>query len=114
MYKDVQLRKMVGASSKRLLFPYAIFTVLGLVIMALEEYVVNGNNPVTLGFLKNEVLLFFNWSTLFPTMACWFLLSLFVVRILFALAYKKNTPPHLFAVHICRSRIFSLLFFCPK
>lgn len=100
MFKAVELRKVARSSSKRLLFPYAIFTVLGLAIMALEENVVNGNNPVTLGFLKNEVLLFFKWSTLFPTMACWFLLSLFVVRIVFALAYKKNTPPFVCCPHL--------------
>ena len=50
----------------------------------------NDGNPLSLAFIKNEFWWFVNWSTLFPTMACWFLLALFVVRLTFSIIIKKR------------------------
>lgn len=94
MFKERPVKAVARSSAKRLLVPYVFFTLVGLLMMACEEYFLKGNNPMTLGFLKDEFWWLVNWSTLFPSMICWFLLSLFVVRVAYAGLSRTQITPH--------------------
>lgn len=93
MFKERPIKTVVRNSAKRLLIPYMFFTFMGLVITACQEFFLEGNNPLTIGFLKDEFWWLINWSTLFPSMACWFLLSLFVVRVVYVSLPRNRLPP---------------------
>ena len=93
MFKERPIKTVVRNSAKRLLIPYMFFTFMGLVITACQEFFLEANNPLTIGFLKDEFWWLINWSTLFPSMACWFLLSLFVVRVVYVSLPRNRLPP---------------------
>ncbi len=94
MFKLRPVKAVAYISARRLLVPYVSFTFVGLVILACQEFFVNGN-PLTFGFFKDQFWWLVNWSTLFPSMACWFLLSLFVVRVSYAVMAKRKMPPQI-------------------
>lgn len=99
VFKDRPTKDVARSSFRRLLVPYFAFSLIGIAIMGLQQYVL-GHNPFSLWFLKYE----FNWllenSTFFPTQACWFLLSLFIVRVVYSSIHKKKLAPPIAIVAI--------------
>lgn len=99
VYKERSVKEVVRSSFKRLLVPYMIFSVFGFLIMALQK-LLQGFNPVSLEFLSEEFWWLVNKETFFPTQACWFLLSLFVVRVAYSFLQSIKFPPYTIIVAI--------------
>ncbi len=95
MFRERPLKEVIRFSAKRLLVPYMAFLALGFMIQALAQYV-RGYNPLALDFLKEQFLHVLYNEGLYPTLACWFLLSLFVVRVAYSVLMSVNliSPPH--------------------
>lgn len=79
-FKKRDSRTMRTKSAKRLLIPYGIFCILGIVIDFVLKYF-EDNFPGVIFFAKNEIHTFLTTSIVWSTGASWFLLSLFLVRI---------------------------------
>ena len=89
MFKDRPTKEVISSSFKRLLVPYMAFSVIGCAIMALQQWVL-GHDPFSMWFLKHEIEWLLANSTFFPTQACWFLLTLFVVRVVYSRLHKNT------------------------
>lgn len=91
MHKKSSFKEVINKSTKRLLVPYFIFLLIGLLIDCLGKFTGNGSLTI-LVFLKEEFETVTNTSILWPTGASWFLLSLFVVRFSFNYLFTKVHP----------------------
>lgn len=93
VFRERPMKEVIRSSARRLLVPYLVFSFLGFIVMALQKYI-QGYNPTSLDFLKEQFWRLLNNEAFFPTLACWFLLSLFVVRVAYsALQNAKTLPP---------------------
>ena len=79
MHRFCRTKELFKKSFKRLLLPFLFFLVLGFILDIICKRV----NPFSSSFLISEVLQIVNGQVLWPTAAAWFLLSLFIARILF-------------------------------
>jgi len=97
MFKDRNVMDTFKSSAKRLLLPYFVFLIIGL----LCEAYFNSQQQVPASFslfLKTRLLEIVDKSTLEAVSPCWFLLSLFVVRVVFQMCVKLKISPILLAV----------------
>lgn len=91
MHKKQPSRIVIQKSVKRLLVPYAIFILLGVLLHGFLGIIKN-NHITAIAFIKDE-LIHYLYTSEIPTVApIWFLLSLFVVRILFNYLVSKAHP----------------------
>jgi peptidoglycan/LPS O-acetylase OafA/YrhL len=82
MHKNQPSRILLQKSVKRLLVPYAIFILLGVVLQGFIN-IINNNQITATAFLKDEIVHFLYTAEIPTVAASWFLLSLFVVRLIF-------------------------------
>lgn len=96
MFKDRNVMDTVKSSAKRLLLPYIVFLMFGLLIEAYFNTL--HDVPLTFAaFLKTRLLEIVDKSTFEVVGPCWFLLSLFVVRVVFQMCVKLRISPILLA-----------------
>ena len=91
MYKETNSKTFISKSAKRLLVPYLIFILLGMLLEILFskfEY----NAPSIPSILRGGIAEILRKTTVYPTQAVWFLISLFFTRIVFNLLYHKLHP----------------------
>lgn len=82
---------LLQKSVKRLLVPYAIFILLGVLLHGIIK-IINDNQLAATAFFKDEIVHFL-YTAEIPTVApIWFLLSLFVVRLIFNVLVSKAHP----------------------
>lgn len=85
-YKDKPIKAVIKSSAKRLLVPWAVFNVIGIVVMGLQAY--RGLGLSLFPPLLNSIeVIAFN-EAIWADLPLWFLLSLFAVRVAFAILYK--------------------------
>lgn len=102
VFKSKSLRKCIKTSIIRLLVPFCIFNAIG---VAWDLYIAY-NNAHAIGeklhwnYLTYELTIIRDYQSSFTSLACWYLYTLFVVRILFQLLYNKIPPAFLFVVGI--------------
>lgn len=94
MFRDKNVMDTIKSSAKRLLVPYLFFNFLGLLCEAYFKILLDGPSV----FLKNRLLEIVNESTLFAVGPCWFLISLFVVRVVFHICIKYRIVPGIIIV----------------
>lgn len=82
MHKEKPLKDILYKSYKRLLVPYLIFLFIGFVLDGVIKFSLYEHYSVT-SFIKEEFITVIKKSVLHPTAVSWFLLSLFVVRLVF-------------------------------
>ena len=88
MHKENTSKDIIRKSTKRLLVPYLIFLVIGIMLNIL--FLKLEHTPLNISqFFKGEIALILSTSTVWPTAAIWFLLSLYFARITFNLLYQK-------------------------
>lgn len=94
-FKDKPIKAVIKSSAKRLLVPWTVFNAIGIVVMVLQAYFGSGLSLFPLLMTSMEVIAFNEaiWADL-PLL---FLLSLFVVRIVFVVLYR------------CRVNVWALL-----
>lgn len=91
MHKENTSKDIIRKSTKRLLVPYLIFLVIGIMLNIL--FLKLEHTPLNISqFFKGEIALILSTSTVWPTAAIWFLLSLYFARITFNLLYQKIHP----------------------
>lgn len=90
MHKKQSTKEIVRKSTKRLLVPYLFFLLLGFFI----DLIIKASTSEFgfISFTMSEIMTFMTTSVLGSTAAIWFLLSLFVVRILFNFSCCKIHP----------------------
>ena len=97
MYKSRTIKDVIKVSVKRLLVPYVVFLLLGFLCDVYLETL--HDNPSSFSnFFKTKLWEIINKSTLEAAGPCWFLLSLFVVRIAFQLCTKYRFSPIIIAI----------------
>ena len=92
MHKETKLKDIIRKSTKRLLIPYLIFLIIGIMLDILFFKFEHDLPLNTIIFLKGEIVLILSTSTVWPTAAIWFLISLYFTRITFNLLYHKIHP----------------------
>lgn len=96
MFRDRNVKDVVKVSAKRLLLPYVFFLFVGLVI---EAYLQSLSSPVVIcDFFSAKFWQIVNNSVLDSVAPCWFLLSLFVARVVFQICMKHLIAPSIIAV----------------
>lgn len=91
VHKDVPTKEIIKKSKKRLLYPYLIFLLLGFVLDFIVKYCKTPEFTF-LPFFQEETITFITNSTLWPTASAWFILTLFIVRIVFNVLNHKVHP----------------------
>lgn len=85
----------IKSGFKRLIIPYIIFTIIGI---SWELYIAIKTGSFGKSWIYNEIITLCDHECCWTSMACWFLLSLFFVRILFQLLYNYSLHPFIIAV----------------
>lgn len=95
-YKPKPLKEVVKDSYKRLLVPFCVFSFLGHLLYCLCLYLKGDSNIIhyTLSFIK--AILFSGASQ--GNQPIWFLLSLFIVRIVYSYITARKVPAHIIAI----------------
>ena len=92
MFRNKNVIETIKKSAKRLLVPYLVFMLLGLICEAYFESL--GKAPLSIPvFLYYKFWYIVNHSYLESVVPCWFLLSLFIVRVVFQMCIKIRIPP---------------------
>lgn len=91
VHKDISTKEVVKKSKKRLLVPYLVFLLLGFILDFIVKLVKVPDFSIP-SFLQEETMTFLTNTTLWPTAASWYLLSLFVVRVVFNILYHRMHP----------------------
>lgn len=99
MHKGTSTKAIFQKSARRLLIPFLLFLLLGLLLDGWIQSAKIDFNGIS--FIKGEFTTFLTNSTLRPTAASWFLLSLFVARIGFNVLYKRIHPIIITIVFAC-------------
>lgn len=89
MHKKESTKELFRKSKKRLLVPYLIFLLFGLLLDFIIRFINNENLTV---ILIKETFFCSKSAVVASTAASWFLLSLFAVRLLFNYLEKKVSP----------------------
>ena len=100
MHKDTSTKQILHKSIKRLLVPFLIFLLIGLLLDGWIQYTKN-IDFVFVSFIKGEIVTFLTFALLWPTGASWFLLSLFIARICFNILQKRIHPIIISIVFAC-------------
>ena len=95
MHKKQPQKELMKKSAKRLLVPYAIFLLLGLLLDSIIKFTTNDHLTI-MAFLKSETIHFLYTAEVSPVAASWFLLSLFVVRLVFNKFCSLVRPIYIF------------------
>lgn len=85
-FREKEIKAVVKSSAKRLLIPWAVFNAIGIIVMGVKAYYELGFSTIPFLITSMEVVAFN--EAIWADLPLWFLLSLFVVRILFVLLYK--------------------------
>lgn len=110
MHKETSSNsEMLKKSAKRLLVPFVIFLMIGVLLDGIILIYTNNNNVTNFSFLREEIDTFISTSILWPTAASWFLLSLFFARIVFNYLGSKIHPILITSFSICASLIIYYL-----
>ena len=88
MHKDIPTLELCKKSFKRLLLPFFVFILIGLLLDAIIKFT-KEPGLLFLTFAKGEMVTILTTSIIWPTAASWFLLSLFVARISFNVLHQK-------------------------
>ena len=100
MHKDTSTKLIFLKSSRRLLVPFLLFLLLGLLLDGWIQSTKSIDfNCVS--FIKGEIGIFLKYLILWPTGVSWFLLSLFVARIGFNVLHKRIHPVLITIVFAC-------------
>lgn len=99
MFRSKPIVDSIKIGFKRLIIPYIIFTIIG---VFWELYIAVRTGSFGKSWIYNEILTIYDHECCWTSLACWFLLSLFFVRVLFQTLYKCSLQPLYIA-------IFSLL-----
>lgn len=91
MHKDTSTKLIFRKSTRRLLIPFLLFLLLGLLLDGWIQYM-KGPGFNWASFIKGEIVTILKFALLWPTGASWFLLSLFVARISFNILHKWIHP----------------------
>lgn len=108
MHKDSSTTLIFQKSVKRLLIPFLLFLLLGLLIDGWIQYT-KSSDFNALSFMRKEIGTFSTLLILWPTGPSWFLLSLFVARISFNVLYKKIHPLIITIVFACFANIIYIM-----
>lgn len=100
MHKDTSTKLIFQRSARRLLVPFVLFLLLGLLLDGWIQSTKSIDFNVV-SFIKGEIVTFLLQSILWPTGASWFLLSLFVARIGFNVLHKRIHPIIITIVFVC-------------
>ena len=97
MFRDRNVMDTVKSSARRLLLPYFVFLMIGLLC---EAYLTSLHDvPLSFAeFMKTRLLEIVNTSTIEAAGPCWFLIALFVIRIVFQICITHRIPPVMIAV----------------
>ena len=88
VHKIVPFCEIKNKSLKRLMAPYVIFLLIGFLLDGIIKFVTD-EKITYIAFLKEELCAFVSAAVIWPTGASWFLLSLFVVRLVFNFLVSK-------------------------
>lgn len=92
-FKEKPAKTVLISTARRLLVPYIIFNIFGIVVLALEKYQAGTFLSIN-AFAKEVVVTIFINEALYPNLALWFLFSLFIVRNLFNLLNIIKLRPY--------------------
>ena len=109
-YKEKPVKDVLKSTFRRLIVPYITFNIVGIVVLALEEY--QSERALSITSLTKEVLvtIFIN-EAVYPSLALWFLLSLFIVRNAFNILRRLNI--NIFVVLIAAlACLFTIYYLC--
>lgn len=109
-YKEKTEKDVLKSTFRRLIVPYITFNIVGIVVLALEKYQSGGALSIT--SLTKEVLvtIFIN-EAVYPNLALWFLLSLFIVRNAFNILRKLNVKT-LAVLLVSLACLFTIYYLC--
>lgn len=109
-YKEKTEKDVLKSTFRRLIVPYITFNIVGIVVLALEKYQSGGALSIT--SLTKEVLvtIFLN-EAVYPNLALWFLLSLFIVRNAFNILRKLNVKT-LAVLLVSLACLFTIYYLC--
>lgn len=85
-FKDKPIKAVIKSSAKRLLAPWAVFNAIGIVVMGVQAY--HGSGFSLFPLLINSIEVIALNEAIWSDLALWFLLSLFIVRVAFAILHK--------------------------
>lgn len=88
-YKEKPVKDVLKSTFRRLIVPYITFNIVGIVVLALEKYQSGGALSIT-SFAKEVLVTIFINEAVYPNLALWFLLSLFIVRNVFNILRRLN------------------------
>ena len=88
-YKEKTEKDVLKSTFRRLIVPYITFNIVGIVVLALEKYQSGGALSIT-SFAKEVLVTIFINEAVYPNLALWFLLSLFIVRNVFNILRRLN------------------------
>lgn len=100
MHKDTSTKLIIQKSARRLLVPFFLFLLLGLLLDGWIQSTKSIDFNVV-SFIKGEIATFLAFLILWPTGASWFLLSLFVARIGFNVLHKRIHPIIITIIFAC-------------
>ena len=90
VFKSKPLWKCLKTGVIRLLIPFCVFNLIGIVWELYVAYSAGEN--LHLNFFTFELTLIRDYQSVPASLACWYLLSLFIVRIIFQLLHDKVKP----------------------
>lgn len=85
-FREKEIKAVVKSSAKRLLIPWAVFNAIGIIVMGVKAYYESGFSTIPFLLTSMEVVVFN--EAIWADLPLWFLLSLFVVRIMFAILHQ--------------------------
>lgn len=92
MHKVDSTKLILQKSGKRLLVPFLLFLLLGLLLDGGAQYLDGSTGFCFNYFFQVEIKTFFTHLILWPTAVAWFLLSLCVARIVFNILHQRVHP----------------------
>lgn len=108
VHKEIGSKDLINKSFYRLIVPYIVFLIIGIFIECFIKCR-SSEGFHFIPFIKEEISLLFLTSTIRPTGASWFLLSLFVSRIVFNFLYHRIHPLFITVLFICVSYVIFLM-----
>lgn len=112
-FKEKEPKAVLNSTFRRLIVPYIIFNIAGIIVQALEYHLVGGGILSISSFSKAVIVTIFINEAIYPNLALWFLLSLFIVRNVFNYLHRKKLKTSLiFAISIvCLFTIYYMCYF---
>ena len=109
-YKEKPVKVILSSSLHRLMVPYIVFNFAGIIVLALEKIQEHSTFALT-SFVKEVLISICINESVFPNLALWFLLSLFVVRNVFNILRKLKVNTFV-TLAVSLACLFTIYYLC--